>query len=78
MAKSVDGIYSNEKVELVERFEIEGPSISVAAVQPVKAIDLCERGINESQVRDLRRRLGTFREDWDSPEMSAYDLLPPR
>jgi|GEM_PF-517197 hypothetical protein len=41
-------------------------------------IDLRERGIDESQAADLRRRLAAFTEDWDRPEMAAYDELPPR
>jgi hypothetical protein len=36
-------------------------------------IDLRERGIDEHQTAELRARLATFAEDWDSPEMSIYD-----
>jgi hypothetical protein len=42
----------------------------------VKSVDLRERGIEESQAADLRHRLTTFAEDWDRPEMAAYDELP--
>lgn len=42
----------------------------------VKPIDLREQGIDESQAADLRRRLASFIEDWDRPEMAAYDELP--
>jgi hypothetical protein len=42
----------------------------------VKAVDLREHGIDESQAADLRRRLAPFAEDWDRPEMAAYDDLP--
>jgi hypothetical protein len=31
------------------------------------------RGIDEKQAADLRARLATFTEDWDSPEMNLYD-----
>ncbi len=79
MVKSVEGVYRNGKVELMEPIlEAEGSSVIVTWVQPVQAIDLRDRGIDEAQAADLRRRLGTFTEDWDSPEMNAYDLLPPR
>jgi len=44
----------------------------------VKSVDLRERGIDEAQSADLRRRLAPFAEDWDRPEMAAYDELPPR
>jgi hypothetical protein len=36
-------------------------------------IDLRTRGVNEEQAAELRARLATFAEDWDSPEMSIYD-----
>lgn len=36
-------------------------------------IDLRERGIDEVQAAELRARLETFAEDWDSQEMSRYD-----
>jgi hypothetical protein len=39
-------------------------------------VDLRERGIDETQAEDLRRRLASFAEDWDSPEMSAYGDRP--
>jgi len=44
---------------------------------PAGPVDLRERGIDESQAADLRRRLTPFAEDWDRPEMAAYDELPP-
>jgi len=36
-------------------------------------IDLRVRGMDEAQAADLRARLVTFVEDWDSPEMDVYD-----
>ncbi len=38
-----------------------------------KHINLREREIDEKQAADLRGRLSTFVEDWDSPEMAIYD-----
>lgn len=44
----------------------------------VKSVDLRERGIDESQSADLRRRLAPFAEDWDRPEMaSVYNGTKP-
>jgi hypothetical protein len=40
-------------------------------------MELDSIGIDEFQAADLRHRLATFAEDWDRPEMSAYDELPP-
>ncbi len=77
MVKSVEGIYRNGKVELLQPLEeAEGSRVIVTLVRP--AIDHRDRAIDESQVADLRRRLARFAEDWGRPEMSAYDELPPR
>jgi hypothetical protein len=79
MVKSVEGIYRNGKVELMEPLaEAEGSRVIVTWVNPVEPIDLRERGIDQLQAADLRRRLAPFAEDWDRPEMAAYDELPPR
>ena len=37
------------------------------------SIDLQKRGIDKTRAADLRERLATFAEDWESPEMSIYD-----
>jgi Arc/MetJ-type ribon-helix-helix transcriptional regulator len=39
------------------------------------SVDLASRGINEDQAADLRQRLKPFAEDWDRPEMDAYDAV---
>jgi hypothetical protein len=79
MVKSVEGIYRNGRVELVEPLtEAEGSRVIVTWVRPAEGINLRERGIDEGQAADLRRRLATFAEDWDRPEMAIYDDLPSR
>ncbi len=79
MVKSVEGIYRNGKVELVESVaEAEGSRVIVTWVHPAEPVDLRERGIDERQAADLRHRLASFAEDWDRPEMAVYDDLPPR
>ena len=79
MVKSVEGIYRNGRVELVEPLmEAEGSRVIVTWVHPADPVDLRERGINEAQAADLRRRLAAFAEDWDRPEMAIYDDLPSR
>ncbi len=78
MVKSVEGIYRNGKVEVVEPIAAaEGSRVIVTWVHPPETVDLRERGIEESQAADLSRRLTPFAEDWDRPEMAAYDQLPP-
>jgi predicted DNA-binding antitoxin AbrB/MazE fold protein len=79
MAKSVQGIYRNGKVELLQPLdEAEGSRVIVTLVRPAEPVDLRQRGIDQSQAADLRHRLARFAEDWDRPEMAAYDELPPR
>ena len=78
MVKSVEGIYRNGKVELAEPLaEAEGSRAIVTWVHPAAPVDLRKRGIEELQAADLRRRLAPFTEDWDRPEMAAYDEPPP-
>jgi hypothetical protein len=79
MVKSVEGIYRDGKVELIEPLdEAEGSRVIVTWVQRAEPVDLRERGLDEAQTADLRRRLSRFAEDWDRPEMAVYDELPPR
>jgi hypothetical protein len=64
MVKSVEGIYRNGKVELSEPLtEAEGSRVIVTWVNPAVPVDLCERGIDESQAATpasalVCRRLG--------------------
>ena len=37
------------------------------------SVDLQSRGIAAHEAAELRHRLDRFAEDWDSPEMTAYD-----
>ena len=79
MLKSVEGIYRDGKVELLEPFGgPEGSRVIVTLIHPPGQVDLRNRGIDESQAADLRRRLAAFAEEWERPELSIYDDLPPR
>jgi hypothetical protein len=61
-------------VELLEPLaESEGSRVVVTWVTPAGAVDLHQRRIDETQAAGLRRRLAPFAEDWDRPEMAAYD-----
>ena len=79
MVKSVEGIYRNGKVELVEPLvEAEGSRAIATWVHPAEPVDL--RGKKDRPISGRRpgRRLSRFAEDWDRPEMAASDELPPR
>lgn len=76
MVRSVEGVYRNGHVELAEPLpEPEGARVIVAWFTSTPRVDLADRGIDQTQAADLRRRLGAFAEDWDRPEMNAYDEI---
>ena len=77
MLKSIEGVYKDGKVELVEPppAGAAGRVIVTFISSSPTAVDLPERGINPEQAVDLRRRLTTFAEDLQRPEMDAYDAL---
>ena len=79
MVKSVEGIYRNGRVELMEPLaEAEGSRVIVTWVSPAEPAGLRKKGIDKPQAADLRHRLIQFAEDWDRPDMAAYDELQPR
>lgn len=71
MLTSVEGIYRNGRVELVENSSdvLEGTRVIVTFV-PYNTIDLASQGIDKAQSEVLRTSLGTFAEDWNNPQMS--------
>jgi hypothetical protein len=74
MLKTVEGIYRDGKIELLETPNgVDGVRVIVTFLPG--PVDLAARGIDEAQAADLRGRLKTFAEDWDRPEMDAYDAL---
>ena len=74
MVKSVEGVYRSGKIELAETPEDirDGTRAIVTFLEP-GITDLRERGISEAAAADLRGRLASFAQDWDSPEMDIYD-----
>ena len=74
-SKSIEGIYRNGKVELLETPDDVDEARVIVTFIPEGSVDLGERGIDESQAANLRARLQTFAEDWERPEMGAYDAL---
>lgn len=73
--KTVEGVFRNGKIELNETpLDVDEARVIVTFL-PNGAVNLAERGIDEAQAANLRARLTTFTEDWDLPEMEAYDAL---
>jgi len=76
MLKSVEGIYRDGRIELLEPAPQEGEARVVVTFLPsTGAVDLRDRGIDEEQAADLRGRLRSFADDWHRPEMDVYDEL---
>jgi hypothetical protein len=74
MLQSVEGIFRNGKVELLEPAPISKETRVVVTFLPdTKELDLGAKGIDETRAADLRQRLKTFQEDWDRPDMDVYD-----
>lgn len=74
MLKSIEGVYRNGKVELVEvPTDVRDETRVIMTFLESGTIDLRARGIDEAQAAELRARLATFAEDWESPEMDIYD-----
>jgi len=74
MLTTVEGIYRNGQVELVENPNnlLEGTRVIVTFLE-TKTIDLASQGIDKAQSVLLRTSLAACAEDWNSPEMSIYD-----
>ena len=76
MLHSVEGVYRDGKVELLETPEGLGEARVIVTFLPAKGpIDLRARGISEAEAAELRWRLAAFAEDWNRPDMDIYDEL---
>jgi len=76
MLKSVEGVFRDGRVELLESVP-EGTAgrVIVTFLSDAGLVDLGQRGIDRQQAADLRGRLTAFAEDWQRPEMDAYDAI---
>jgi hypothetical protein len=74
MLKSVEGVYRDGKIELTEfPGEVRDETRVIVTFLETNYVDLRERGIDEAQAIELRAQLGTFAEEWNSPDMDLYD-----
>ena len=74
MLKTIEGIYRHSRIELTEEpSDVREETLVLVTFLEPNLIDLRERGIEEAQAAELRARLATFTEDWESPEMDVYD-----
>jgi hypothetical protein len=74
MLTAIQGIYRDGKIQLTEApHNVSDNTPVIVTFLTSGEIDLSVRGIDEAQAADLRTRLTTFAEEWDSPEMDVYD-----
>lgn len=74
---TIEGVYHNGTIDLSEPPPVEGDVtvlVTFLTLKPGQTSDETDPHQRDtSQAADLRRRLRTFTEEWDSPEMEVYD-----
>ncbi|HEV3022625.1 MAG TPA: hypothetical protein VGX76_09155 [Pirellulales bacterium] len=75
LLSAVEGVYRNGKVELLEPAPPNAAGRVIVTFLSAAQVDLAERGIDQVQAAELRRRLAAFADDWDRPEMDVYDAV---
>lgn len=76
MLKTVEGVFRDGKIELLELPPSNARGrVIVTFLESEDTIDLRDRGIDESHAAELRHRLNAITEDWNRPEMDAYDAI---
>ena len=74
MLKTVEGVFQNGRIRLSEvPGEVADKTRVIVTFLEPNLIDLRSRGIDKEHAAELRARLATFAEDWDSPEMDIYN-----
>jgi hypothetical protein len=74
MLNTVEGVYRNGKIELIELPpDLNENTPVIVTFLSKRLIDLHARQISEAEAAELRARLMTFAQEWDSPEMDDYD-----
>lgn len=74
--RTVEGTYENGAIHLHGTPPgIENARVLVTFLSADGAVDLAPLGIDAAQAAELRTRLKPFAEDWNRPEMDAYDAL---
>jgi hypothetical protein len=74
MLMTIRGVFRGGRVELTETpHEVDEETPVIVTFLQSGPIDLRSRGIDKVQAADLRERMRTFADDWESPEMDIYD-----
>ncbi len=76
MLTTVEGIYRDGKIELLEHAGFaEGSRVIVTLLPKGGPIDLRSVGIDEELAGEIRDRFASFAEDWDRSDMDVYNDL---
>ena len=77
MPDSVQGSFRDGRIELLDSPPSDaGDRVLVTFLLIEKGrVHLRSRGLGPHDATDLRRRLATFEDDWNRPEMDLYDAL---
>ena len=77
--QTVRGIYKDGRVQLITPPPADVDQIPVLITFLIddagQEVDLQKHGIGPQEAADLRNRLKCFADDWELPEMAAYDNL---
>jgi hypothetical protein len=74
--QTVEGTYENGTIRLNgPPPDVEKAKVLVTFLTQNGSIDLQAIGMDPAQAAELRARLAPFAEDWNRPEMDAYDAL---
>lgn len=76
MVRSIEGIWRDGKVELLEPAPpVRESRVIIIFLSADRPVDLSARGVTPEQAADLRGRLESMAQEWQRPEMDAYDEL---
>ena len=74
MLKSVEGVFREGKVELLEPPpDLKETRVIITFLSKEGPVNLRARGISEQQAAEMRWGFGAGAEDWDSPDMDIYN-----
>ena len=86
MIENIQAIYKNGVLRPLQPLDLPEDKIVEIDVRDIsemnekninkqETVNLAERDISEAEAATQRNAFATFAEDWDSPEMDAYDKL---
>ena len=77
MLRTVKGHYRNGRIDLYEKPLLTESDVIITFLnsEDSGSIDLQAKGITKEMALDLKNRLRSFEEDWNSEGMELYDKI---